>query len=95
MATTNMMKEVAWLRAYRVDGALVEEAEISLADYYQGLHDLIDQDDYRAARNITIVEGQLYDHNGKLEQTFRNRYSERGEYVGGRTVFADGTVNED
>lgn len=73
----------------------MEQHELSLEDYYQGLHELIDSDDYRATRGIVLIEGELFDPAGNRAQEFRNRYGEDGAYVGGKTVFADGTVNED
>ncbi|MDD9965653.1 MAG: hypothetical protein OXR73_05465 [Myxococcales bacterium] len=87
--------EVVELRAFRADGTLVEELEMSVEDYYEGVHDLIDKDEYRAAHGIAVIEGRVYDPAGKLDQEFLNRYSDSGAYAGGRTAFADGTVNED
>ncbi len=88
-------REVAELNAYNANGELVEAVTLSLEDYYQGLHDLIDKDEYRATLGIRVIEGKLFGPAGKLDQEFRNRYSETGAYAGGRTVHADGTVNED
>ena len=87
--------DVAVLTARSRDGHVVEQCELSLEDYYQGLHDLIDSNEYRAARGIVIIEGELFDPDGKRDQEFRNQYGDDGAYTGGRTVFADGTVNED
>jgi hypothetical protein len=86
---------MAILTARGRDGQVVEHVELTLEDYYQGLHDLIDNDEYRSVRCIVLIEGELFDPDGKLDQEFRNRYGEDGAYIGGRTVFADGTVNED
>ena len=88
-------REIAELEAIDADGNVVEQLELTLEDYYQGLHDLVDKDEYRAARGIVVIEGRLFDPAGRLDQEFRNRYSDSGAYVGGRTVHADGTVNED
>jgi hypothetical protein len=86
---------MAILTARSRDGKVVEQVELSLEDYYQGLHDLIDSNEYRSARAIVLIEGELFDPDGRLDQEFRNRYGEDGAYIGGRTVFADGIVNED
>src|SRR4051812_5471550 len=77
------------------DGNEVERHELSLQEYYQGIHQLIDSSEYRASRRITVIEGQLFDPAGNLFQEFRNMYTTDGAYEGGRTVHADGTVNED
>jgi hypothetical protein len=88
-------REKAILTARSRDGHVVEQVELSLEDYYQGLHDLIDSNEYRSARGIVLIEGELFDLDGKLDQEFRNHYGEDGAYIGGRTMFADGTMNED
>ncbi len=88
-------RDVVILAARSQNGRVVEQCELSLEDYYQGLHDLIDSNEYRSARGIVVLEGELFDPDGKLEQKFRNQYGADGAYIGGRTVFADGTVNED
>jgi hypothetical protein len=88
-------REVVELRAFNAHGELVETAELSLEEYYQGLHDLIDKDAYRAARGITAIEGRIVGPSGKVDQEFQNGYSTEGAYDGGRRVHADGTVDED
>lgn len=67
---------------------------MSVEAYYEGQHELIDSDEYRAVRGVAVVEGKLYDAAGAVDQEFRNRYTASGAFAGGRTVFADGTVNE-
>jgi hypothetical protein len=88
-------RETAELEAFDADGNVVEQLELTLEEYYQGLHDLVDKDEYRAARGIVVIEGRLFDPAGMLVQEFSNRYSDSGAYIGGKTVHADGTVNED
>jgi len=88
-------RSVAILVAKRSDGAEVERHEMSLHDYYEELHDIIDSGEYRASRGIAVLEGRLWDSDGKLVQEFRTRYRPDGAYEGGRVVHADGTVNED
>ena len=87
--------EIAVLVAWAADGTEVERDEISLEEYYQGLHKLIDDGGYRASRGIVAIEGELFDPSGNLFQKFRNTYAADGRYKGGRTVHADGTVTED
>jgi hypothetical protein len=88
-------REVAELKAFGADGTLLEELEMSLEEYYEGLHDLIDKEEYRASHGIVVIEGRLFETSGKLDQKFRNRYSASGVYIGGRTTYKDGTVHED
>ena len=85
---------MAELRAFDSRGDVVEELCLSVEDYYEGRLDLIDQDGYRARRGIVVIEGRIYGPSGNLDQEFRNRYSPTGSYLGGRTVHADGTINE-
>lgn len=87
--------ETVELRAFGRDGVLLEELVLTVAGYYEELHDLIDSDEYRAAKGVVLVRGQIYNAQGALDQEFENRYSSGGAYVGGRSVFADGTVHED
>lgn len=88
-------RELVELVAHDAAGGVVEEIRLTLEEYYQGLHPLIDKDSYRAQRGIVAIEGRVYGPSGALEQEFRNKYSAVGAYAGGRTVHADGTVNED
>jgi hypothetical protein len=86
---------VVEIRALDAAGNVVEHLNLALEEYYEGLHQLIDQDTYRARGGLVAIEGRVYSSAGKLEQEYRNRYSPTGAYLGGRTVHADGTVNED
>ena len=88
-------REVVELKAFSAHGDLVEAVQMSVADYYQSLHDLIDKNEYRAARGIAVIEGRVYGPSGKLDEEFRNLYAVSGAFTRGRAVFADGTVNED
>ncbi len=63
-------------------------------DYYEELHPLIDDDEYRRERNIRYLHGQLYNDDAKLVQDFQCEYDATGAYIGGRTVHEDGTVTE-
>ncbi len=83
------------LEARSSDGHLVDTAVLTCDDYYDGGSHLIDDPAYRARLGVATVKGEIYDPDGRLDQTFDNRYSDSGEYVGGRTVHADGTVVED
>ncbi len=75
-------------------GAVVEEQDVSVENYYDGHCKMIDSGEYRRLSGITVIKGEVYNLNGALDQSFENRYSERGELSGSRTVFADGQVIE-
>lgn len=87
-------KNVAQMIAYGADGNEVLRQSLSIEGYYEGLHDLIDSDDYRRERGIVRLTGQIYDHRGVVVQDFENEYKEDGSYKRGRERFEDGTVNE-
>ena len=83
------------LVAFDRNGDVVEEQTISYEDYYEGLPEVIDSNQYRASKGITRVTGRLYGRNGTVDQDFDNQYSETGQYVRSRIVHGDGTVIED
>jgi hypothetical protein len=88
------LRDLAVLTAKRSDGEEVERLELSLLDYYKGLHELIDSAEYRAGKGVITLEGRLYDSQGRLVQDFVNQYGPSGQYQTGRAVHADGTVTE-
>lgn len=92
--TTDRRRDVVLLKALRADGSLAEDAEISVHDYYDGEHPLVDDDEYRARRGIVVLEGKVLDAGGKVDQDFRVQYSEAGAFVSSRVVHGDGTVIE-
>ncbi len=74
---------------------VVVEERISVVDYYESLHPILDEEyAYRAQHGIRYVKGRIYDYDGNLDQEFTNEYDENGVYVHSRIVFADGTVSE-
>jgi len=75
-------------------GATVERVTLSLEDYYEELHPIIDSDAYRAERGVRQIHGEVFGAKGNLTQTFDNRYAADGRFVGGRAVHEDGTVIE-
>ena len=88
-------RSVVFLVAYGPDDDVIDEAEMSYEDYYDGSPPIIDESKYRAARGIRRVTGKVYNSSGKLQQEFDNHYNERGEYQRSRVVHEDGTVIED
>ena len=84
------------LAGFTENGELVLEQTLSVVDYYEELHPIIDDEDaFRAKRGIRLVVGKIYDHDGKLDQEFKNEYAADGGYIRSRIVYSDGTVVED
>ena len=83
------------LKGFDLNNELVAEEQISVLDYYDNLHAILDEDvTYRVERGIRRVEGHIYNENGGLDQEFSNEYDDAGRYVRSRILFADGTVSE-
>jgi len=83
------------LVALDADARVVETLTISVEDYYDGSPPPIDDERYRRQRGIRIVDGRIFDDRGRLDQEFTNHHDSHGRRTGGRSVHADGTVNED
>ncbi|QDU57061.1 hypothetical protein [Aeoliella mucimassa] len=91
----NRPASVVLLTAKSSRGSVVEEQQINYDMYFGDGVKLIDSAEYRAARGIARVHGEIYDSAGSLQQTFDNVYDNMGKYSGGKTVHDDGTVIED
>jgi len=77
------------------DHHVVLEERISVFDYYDLLHPVLDEDsDFRRERGIRYVNGTIYNFEGAVDQVFINDYDENGAYVRSQIRFADGTVTE-
>ena len=77
------------------DRQVVIEERISVFDYYDSLHAILDDDCiYRKERGIRYVNGIIYNYEGILDQEFINTYDGDGAYVRTQIRFADGTVSE-
>lgn len=70
----NKIKNTAFLTAYDKYGGVVCEQKMSIDEYYDGLHDLIDNDEFRSQRGVIKITGKLYDHEGVLVQQLENEY---------------------
>lgn len=93
--TTKSPKGVVLLTGSDKDHRVVVEERISVFDYYDSLHAILDENAiYRKERGIRFVNGIIYNHEGVVDQEFRNTYDEDGVYVKSRIVFSDGTVSE-
>ena len=92
---SNTPKSEVILQGYDINKELVAEHRISVFDYYDELHAILDEDvQFRLERGIRRVEGRIYNESGELDQMFTNEYDDLGRYVRSRIVFADGTVSE-
>jgi hypothetical protein len=80
------------ITAFDIRRKLISEESLSIADYYEDSHPMIDDNDFRKQRHIRFVHGCIYDYDGKLDQEFDNEYGEDGTYIRSRIVHADGTV---
>ena len=83
------------LRAFDKSHKEVSKLKLPIDDYYDNSHPLIDDDEYRRKRAIRFVHGQIFDHEGKFDQEFKNEYDSNGVYVRSKIIHADGTVIED
>ncbi len=93
--TTKTPKGVVILKGFNTANALVAEQEVSLFDYYDQLHAILDEDpSVRLDKGIRRVVGQICNEKGELDQEFGNDYNDTGRIVHSRIVFADGTVSE-
>jgi hypothetical protein len=84
-----------FLTAFDSLGNEVERVELNTHDYYDELHDLIDDDDYRSRKGVRSLRGELYGSRGKLLKKFECRYSAEGAIVFHRAEHDDGTVQEE
>jgi hypothetical protein len=92
---TSTPKSVVILQGLDAAGSLVAEEHVSLFDYYEQLHAILDEDvTLRLKKGIRRVVGQIYNKNGELDQEFGNDYDDTGTIVRSRIVFSDGTVSE-
>jgi hypothetical protein len=82
------------LVAMTSSGTILEENDLSVDEYYDGRCEMIDSREYRCAKGITLIKGEVYDLKGALDPSFENGYYEAGDMSGSRTVFADGQVVE-
>lgn len=81
--------------AFNESGELVLEQALSVVDYYEEFHPILDDDnEFRRERGIRLLNGKIYDYDGNLDQEFDNEYDKHGAYVGGRARHADGTIVE-
>ena len=80
--------------AYNADRNVVAKVELPIDEFYDELHPLIDEQEFRFKQGIRMLTGEIYDLDGTLSQSFENFYDDQGRFVSGRSVHEDGTVTE-
>jgi hypothetical protein len=88
-------RDSAHLIAYDAKDRVVEELKLGFLEYYEELHPLVDENEYRRKRGIRRMAGVLYDSSGTRTQSFEVRYTAKGAYLSMVARHADGTVVED
>jgi hypothetical protein len=94
MTTTRKLRSLVVLTALGEGNSEVEVSRIGLDEYYDESCELIDSSSYRAAKGIRTIKGEIHDPEGRLSQSFENRYNSLGDLVRSRAVHADGTITE-
>jgi len=87
-------KSVAQMIAYNANEGVVLRKNLYFDDFYDGENELIDSSEYRRQRGIVRVKGKIYDSRGKLVKEFETEYFANGDYKRGKSIFEDGTVQE-
>jgi hypothetical protein len=59
-------------------GKVVHEQLMSVYDYYEELHPVIDEDDFRKERGLVRLVGTKFDDNGEVEEEWENFYTDTG-----------------
>jgi hypothetical protein len=93
---TKKPKDSMRLVGFDQTGKVVHEQLMSLYDYYEELHPVIDENDFRKERGIVRLAGTKFDDRGEVEEEWENFYTEVGAISG--SVVRDGhgkVVRED
>jgi len=80
------LREMAILSGYDVEDNVVITEKLSVHDYYDGSHPMIDDEEYRKANSIKYIIGLIYDLDGRLDQKFKNQYDRNGELLSSEDV---------
>jgi len=74
---------------------VIIEERISVFDYYDSLHPILDQDcNFRRERGIRYVIGKIYNYEGFLNQGFLNTYGENGAFIKSQLRLPNGTLSD-
>jgi hypothetical protein len=80
------------LAAYDTAGQLLVEQDVSLREYCDRRHPLLDDPAYRKAHGIVRLSGVITDRDGSYSQEFEVRFDRSGLCVSDAARFPDGTV---
>jgi hypothetical protein len=78
------------LMAYAPNGSQVLEVVLTVEDYYQNSHPLLDEVTFRGNHGVVRLCGTIYDAQGIMNEEFEVRYDQRGAYICDAVRFADG-----
>ena len=92
---TRALRDVVELVGYDASGVEVFRQALSRYAYYEDLHPVIDEDNFRLERRIIRLVGRIYNDSGSLEQEFENTYSATGALALAGARFSDGTITGD
>jgi hypothetical protein len=93
MATKKSPRNLALIIAFDANGNVELELELPIDDYYDEGVEVLDSSAARVKGGVRIIKGELYTHKGFSER-FENHYDTRGKLILTRSVFDDGTSNE-
>ena len=88
------LRNVVVLTAFGDVNERIEEVRLSVDEYYEESHELIDSGVYRRTKNIRIIKGEIYNDRARLVQSFESQYNDAGVMTRNRTVHEDGSVTE-
>jgi len=91
LAMNQMHRDRAILTGYNSGDTPVFEQVLDLHDYWDDLHPVIDQAEFRQGRNIRRLTGRLYGSEGQLIQEFENTFDEAGQLMTSHARHEDGT----
>ncbi len=77
-------------------GRVVHEQLMSVCDYYEELHPVIDENAFRKERGLVRLVGTKFGDKGEVEEEWENFYTDAGAYSSG--IVRDGSgkvVRED
>ena len=92
MSKKQPCKNIVQLAAYTTDGQLVLEQDLTLTRFYEDSHPVLDDPEYRKARQIVRLRGTMRNAHGAISREFDVRFDPFGRCMGDAARFADGSV---
>lgn len=80
-----------FLTAFDENGTVLLEETLTYETYYEDLHPMIDDGDFRRERSIRRIHGRIFDYDATLSQEFTVEYDVHGVMSRSHVVHADGT----